>query len=340
MSELQYPFSQPPQPGERLQVAPGVYWLYFPMPLALDHINLWLLEDGDGWTLVDTGFGTRHTQKIWAQAFDNALEGRPIRRIIVTHYHPDHVGQAGWLAQRFNAPVRMTRGEWELLNHLHSAEDDTVRQDVRRFMGLHGLHGEPLDALSGRGNGFRKVVPIMPPTPEFIAAGDVIQINGQTWRVHIGRGHAPEHACLFREHDHVLISGDQVLPRISSNLTVHARDPDDDPVSAFVDSLTAIKNALPEDSLVLPAHGLAFHGLHTRIDALVKHHDEQLSVAEEACEKAPLTAYDLLPLLFKRKLDNNQMMFAMGESIAHLNCLHAHGRATRADREGRRYYAA
>ncbi|MCH2557582.1 MAG: MBL fold metallo-hydrolase [Alcanivorax sp.] len=339
-SVLQHPFNEPPAPGARREVAPGVHWLYFPLPFALDHINLWLIEDGDGWTLVDTGFGSAGTRDVWRTAFDDALEGRPIRRILVTHYHPDHVGQAAWLAETFQAPVWMTGGEWALTRRLHQASDDEVGEGFRQLFGRHGLPDDALETLAGRGNVYRRVLGPLPSSPTLIAGGDRLEIGGDAWRVHIGRGHAPEHACLYRERDRLLISGDQVLPRISSNLTVRAHEPDDDPVTDFVDSLRALRAALPEDTLVLPAHGLPFRGLHQRIDDLCAHHDEQLDAARAACVERPLTAFDLLPVLFKRELDNHQLMFAMGESIAHLNCLHATGRVRREERDGVLYHTA
>lgn len=337
---LQYPHSEPPQPGERLEVAPGVYWLHFPLPFALDHINLWLLADGDGWTLIDTGLAGSHTRDIWHSAFTRALEGKPIKRIIVTHYHPDHIGQAAWLVEQHQAPLYMTAGEWALTEQLHASSDDETGADFRQFFGLHGLADEALDNLVGRGNTYRKLVPHLPPTPTFIAGGDAITINGDVWRVHIGRGHAPEHACLYRERDQVLVSGDQVLPRISSNLSVRSSQPDEDPVSDFTGSLRALKAALPASTLVLPAHGKPFYGLHARVDALCDHHAEQLDAARNACAEQPCTARDILPVLFHRKLDGSQMMFAMSESVAHLNCLYATGRVHRTTRNGRHYFTA
>tara|TARA_R110001606_G_C15400595_1_gene652889 strand:+ start:2125 stop:3162 length:1038 start_codon:yes stop_codon:yes gene_type:complete len=337
---LQYPFDSAPQAGQRLEIAPGVYWLYFPLPFALDHINLWLLADGDGWTLVDTGFSSAHTRGIWETVFRDALDGKPIHRIVVTHYHPDHIGQAGWLAERFAAPVLMTRGEWDLTTRIHQASDAQVGNDFRAFFGLHGLEGEDLEAMANRGNTYRRIMPELPPTPEFIAGGDTLTVNGDAWRILIGRGHAPEHACLYRERDRVLISGDQVLPKISSNLSVRSHLPDEDAVGEFTGSLKAIKAELPEDTLVAPAHGLPFHGLHQRIDALCGHHEEQLDAALQVCRAGPTTAFDLLPVLFRRELDSHQTMFAMSESIAHLNSLMARGDVQRQQRQGRLYFSA
>ncbi len=340
MFKPDYPFSDHPRPGDRTQVAAGVYWLFFPLPFALNHVNLWLIDDGDCWTLVDTGYGSSATRELWETVFHQALDDKPIRRIIVTHYHPDHVGLAGWLAQRFDAEVVMTRREWALTRAVHAHSDAEVEAQFRAFFGGHGLAGEALDTLAANGNGYRRSVPSLPEAASPIAAGDTLTIGGQTWRVHIGRGHAPEHACLYRDSDHVLIGGDQILPRISSNLTVRSDAPEEDLVTHFVDSLHAIKAALPADTLVLPGHGRPFRGLGERVGDLDAHHRQQLDAAAAACSARALTAFDLLPVLFKRKLDSSQMMFAMGESIAHLNCLFMQGRVERSQRAGQWYFAA
>lgn len=337
---LQYPCPEWPQPGERLEVAAGVYWLRFPLPFALDHVNAWLLADGDGWTLVDTGLDGCRTQDVWRTVFSRALGGRPLNRIIVTHYHPDHIGQAAWLSVQWQAHVLMTAGEWEIASRLHALSDQEAGDAYRRFFARHGLAAEPLERLAACGNTYRRRVSNLPLQPGIIAADDTINIDGDVWRVHVGRGHAPEHACLYRERDHVLISGDQVLPRISSNLAVRPGAPDEDPVTQFTHSLRGLKAALPVDTLVLPAHGRPFFGLHERIDELCAHHDAQLNVARDACRAQPRTAYDILSILFRRKLDTAQMMFAMSESIAHLNCLVAKGRAARVDHGGHFYFSA
>ncbi|WP_290524816.1 MBL fold metallo-hydrolase [Alcanivorax sp.] len=333
-ASLSYPIPDVPPSGERCRVADGVYWLRFPLPFALDHINLWLLEDNEGWTVVDTGLGVRPSQKIWKGLLADQLDGRPLKRVVVTHYHPDHLGLAGWLEQETGAQVWISRGEWALANTIcDSPEVDTIER-LRNFLGGHGLSGDDLDKVAGKGNGFRRVVQPLPSSPGFLSAGDAVTINGEGWDVHVGCGHSPEHICLYREKDHLLISGDQVLPTISSNLNVRAAEPDMDPVTDFVDSLKALRDNLPEDTLVLPAHGLPFRGLRARVDALAAHHEEQLERVQAACRERPQSAFDMLPVLFDRKLDVQQLMFAMGESIAHLNCLMQQGRVQREQVDG------
>ncbi|MDX1803500.1 MAG: MBL fold metallo-hydrolase [Alcanivorax sp.] len=321
-------------------MAEGVYWLRFPLPFALDHINLWLLQDNAGWTLVDTGLGVRRSRELWQQLLAEQLDGKPLTRVIVTHYHPDHLGMAGWLQQQVDATVVMSRGEWQLASAICEASDSQTKARFRDFLGSHGLHGDQLEQVAGRGNGFSRVVMPMPQTPQLVAAGDTLCIDGDAWHIHVGRGHSPEHLCLFRASDNVLISGDQVLPTISSNLMVRPTEPEADPVSDFVDSLLAIRDALPAETLVLPAHGQPFHGLHPRIDSLANHHREQLDVVLAACRNQPRSAHDILPIMFRRQLDVQQLMFAMGESIAHLNCLAGQGRVHREQRDGLWLFAA
>lgn len=326
---LQYPFPDLPSSGQRFKVAEGVYWLRFPLPFALDHINLWLLEDDAGWTVVDTGLGVRPSQKIWKGLLAEQLDSKPLTRVIVTHYHPDHLGLAGWLEQETGADVLISRGEWALASTICDSSDTQTVERLREFIGSHGLAGDDLDKVAGKGNGFRRVVQPLPTQPGFLAAGDTVTINGECWQIHVGCGHSPEHLCLYRDSDRLLISGDQLLPTISSNLNVRSSEPDANPVTDFVDSLKALRDNLPEDTLVLPAHGLPFRGMRARINALVAHHDEQLERVEAACKESPQSAFDMLPVLFNRKLDVQQLMFAMGESIAHLNCLMQQGRVRR-----------
>lgn len=334
MFQPDYLYNQHPQPGQRWRVAYGVYWLHFPLPFALDHVNLWLLDDGDAWVLIDTGYGSAATRELWQMVIEQALDNKPIRRIVVTHFHPDHIGQAAWLAERFSAEVLMTQAEWDTACRVYARTDAEADDSFRGLMAVHGLNSDELKRAVSGGNHYRRNMSDLPPAPRIIGNGSRLTIAGQDWHVHIGRGHAPEHACLYREDDHVLIAGDQVLPRISSNISVAPDEPDADPVTAFVDSLQALKAALPADTLVLPGHGLPFWGLDERVDDLHDHHNEQLDAAEDACRAQRQTACALLPVLFKRKLEGPQIRFAMGEAIAHLNCLRASGRLERECRGG------
>lgn len=334
---LDYPFKTPPEPEQALEVAPGIHWLRLPLPFALDHINVWLLEDGDGWTLVDTGVGLDQTREYWEAIAGGALQGRPINRIIVTHYHPDHLGQAAWLSERHDASVHITDGEMALARKLHAMPEADAGSRLADLYRRHGLAAERAQALEHRGNSYRRLVPRIPGQHITLSEGDGIDIGGRRWEVLVGRGHAPEHACLYSESDDrpVLISGDQVLPRISSNVSVRPDAEDEDPLGDFLDSLRRLAG-LPAETRVLPSHGSVFEGLQARCSSLIEHHRDHLDRLLSACAE-PKTAADMLPLLFRRELDNHQIMFAMGESIAHLRHLETLGELSRVPGEPVRF---
>ena len=328
---LDYPFSAPPAPGETIQVAPGILWLRMPLPFALDHINLWLLAERDGFTLVDCGYGDDATRALWERHFATTLGARPIRRIIATHCHPDHVGNAAWLAAGFACTVAMTHAEYLAAHAMaggHSGYD--VAATIRLFR-RHGLSAEHIDSLAERGNHYRRGVPELPASFLRLLADDSIRGGEASWRVIEGHGHSPEHAALYAAERAILISGDMLLPRISTNVSVLAIEPDGNPLGRFLDSLAAF-DALPPDTLVLPSHGLPFRGIPLRTAQLRSHHAarlDELSAAVAAAPPAGLSAADLLPVLFRRELDVQQRFFAMGEAIAHLNYLWHAGRLAR-----------
>jgi glyoxylase-like metal-dependent hydrolase (beta-lactamase superfamily II) len=331
---LVYPIAGVPAPAQLLEAAPGVKWLRMPLPFALDHINLWLIEDGDTWTAVDTGYGTETTRALWRTVFAAGLAGRPIGRIVVTHYHPDHLGAAAWLASETGAPVYMTREEYATARRVLERTDGwTVERGIAHLT-RHGLSQEQLRVQETRGNSYRVGVPSIPDSVEFLSDGDVLEIGGCRWQVHVVRGHAPEHAMLYCADTGTLISGDQVLPKISTNVSVWANDPDGDPLARFLESLDGLLS-WPAETRVLPSHGAVFHGMHARIAQLKEHHRDRLAVLAAALD-SPRTAAEVIPVLFHRKLDDHQLAFAIGESIAHLNHLLSLGRVRRfEDAQGR-----
>ncbi len=320
---LRFPAATPPQPGETLAIAPGVFWLRMPLPFALDHINLWLLEDGPGWTIVDTGYAMPAAQLAWEQIFAGRLGGRPVTRIIVTHYHPDHIGLAGWLAERWRAPLWITEKEWLYARVLSRGSDDFVplRRDFARRAGLDPAASE---LFGEREKSYRRGVPSVPPAFRRIVDGEAIDIGGRQWRIVVGEGHASELACLHCAETGVLISGDQVLPRISPNVSVQAHEPDGDPLARYLASLAKLREAVPCETLVLPSHNLPFFGLHRRIDELAGHHEARCGELLAALTR-PQSAVDLLPVLFRRPLDQHQTAFALGEALAHLQYLQGRG---------------
>jgi glyoxylase-like metal-dependent hydrolase (beta-lactamase superfamily II) len=324
---LHFPHAQPPAAGELIEVAPGVFWLRMPLPFQLDHINLWLLRDGAGWVIVDTGFPDDAVREMWTQILDR-LDG-PVKRLIVTHFHPDHLGLATWLMERTGAPLAMTTGEF-LTAHVvwHEIGGHGARFMVEQFR-QHGLDSEHLAKFEKRGSGYRKAVPALPDYYDRLKAGDSTTVDGKKWQILIGHGHAPEHMALYCAELGVLISGDMLLPRISTNISVFAATPEADALRWFLDSLDEMARDIPDETLVLPSHGLPFKGIKARVLALHSHHAERLQALEDSCEQAPQSAAELLDVLFNRALDTHQTMFAMGEAIAHLNYLEQAGRLSR-----------
>jgi glyoxylase-like metal-dependent hydrolase (beta-lactamase superfamily II) len=320
---LRFPVAAPPRPGEAREIAPGVRWLRMPLPFALDHINLWLVEDGPAWTIVDTGYAMPEAKSAWERIFAEQLGGRPVARIVVTHFHPDHIGLAGWLAERWSAPLWITEKEWLYARVMSRGSDDFVA--LRRdFACRAGLDAAASELFGEREKGYRRGVPSVPPSFRRIADGMAIEIGGHEWRVVVGEGHAPELACLYCAELGVLIAGDQVLPRISPNVSVHPHEPAGDPLGQYLASLAKLRERVPPEVLVLPSHNLPFYGLHARIDELTTHHAMRCEELVGALDR-PQSAVDLLPVLFRRPLDAHQTAFALGEALAHLHYLERRG---------------
>jgi glyoxylase-like metal-dependent hydrolase (beta-lactamase superfamily II) len=323
-----YPIAQPPSPGTTIEVAPGVHWARMALPFQLDHINLWLLEDGDGWMLVDSGLGDAPTRALWEKIFADRIGPRPVRRVLVTHYHPDHAGNAAWLCERFGAQLWMTRAEYLTVHAArHGAAGYSTEAQIALFR-ANGLDEERGKALLSRGDLYRILVPEFPMSHRRLHEAESIAAGGRSWRVIVGHGHAPEHVSLHCGELNVLISGDMLLPRISTNVAVRPIDPWANPLRLFLESIARYR-AIAHDVLVLPSHGLPFRGAHARIAQLEAHHRERLGELHAACTAAPRAAAEVLELLFRRKLDTSQIFFAMGEAIAHLHYLHYDGRLAR-----------
>jgi glyoxylase-like metal-dependent hydrolase (beta-lactamase superfamily II) len=324
----EYPFPSPPAPGATAEVVPGLHWLRMALPFALDHINLWLLEDGNGWMIIDTGLGNGPTRALWEKVFAGTIAGRPVKRVLVTHYHPDHAGNAAWLCQRTGAELWMTRGEYLTVHAARHGAAGYSPEAQKELFRSNGLDQTQADALLARGGLYKSLVPDFPFSHRRIFAGEQVTVAGQAWRVMVGYGHAPEHASLHCAAANVLVSGDMLLPRISTNVAVRSIDPLSNPLRLFLESIARYRD-LPDDVLVLPSHGLPFRGAHARIAQLEAHHAERLAELAAACAAAPRSAADVLETLFRRKLDTSQIFFAMGEAIAHLHYLYYDGRLAR-----------
>ena len=326
-SMLQYPYAEPPPAGGVVQAAPGVGWLRMPLPFALNHINLWLLDDGEGVAVVDCGIGNEATRALWEKVIADYLAGRRITRVILTHHHPDHAGNAQWLRARYGAEFWIAQGEYLACHAVREGYAGYSQDGLLAMYRANGLSPEHDAKMQQRGSYFRVHVPEFPDRYGRLMEGKVLSIGGREWRVVMGYGHSPEHAALYCESLGVLISGDMVLPRITTNVSVPTIEPEGNPLALFLAS-TRNYARLPADTLVLPSHGLPFRGLRERAAYLEEHHRERLADVEGACD-APRSAADIVPILFRRELDAHQMFFAMGESMAHLHWLHAEGRLLR-----------
>ncbi len=328
---LDFPWADAPEQETCIEVAPGVHWIRMPLPFALDHINLWVLEESDGWVLVDSGFDSAVTQEIWSRLFGTVFAGKKPKRLICTHHHPDHMGLAGWLTKTFDIPLSTTQKEWDAFHLWSRLEPDAVVQMMSRFYERGGVSSDRQEIDLRRRKDMSARERITPKAFDRIEGADEIEIDGKDWTVNIGTGHAPELAALFRADDKVLISGDQVLPRISPNVSVMPFALDADPLKDFLDSLDRFRT-LPIDTLVLPSHKLPFYGLHDRIDALKSHHMDRLDDALTACDE-PITAATATTVLFPRALNDHQYFFALGETLAHLNFLWCDGQISRDEDE-------
>lgn len=330
---LAYPFAQAPARGRTIEVVPGVHWIRMPLPFALDHINLWAIDDEGGWAVVDTGVRSDDAVAVWRELFANAPDDRSLTRVIVTHMHPDHVGLAGWLTRKFNVRLWMTRLEYL---SCRAAVSDTGREappDAIRFFRRAGWGEAMIEAYRARFGNFGKNIHALPDSFRRLSDGEELRIGAHAWQVIVGNGHSPEHACLYCPDLKVLISGDQVLPRISSNVSVYPIEPDADPMADWLASLDKLQRLVPDDVLVLPSHNECFHGLHARIDALRQGQERSLQRLRRTLQE-PRRAIDVFGALFARGIGESDVALlglATGESLACLNHLLQRGEVTRED---------
>ncbi len=335
---IQYALEDTPEKGATLPVAPGIHWLRMPLPFALSHINLWLLESADGWNIVDTGVNSDESHAVWHHVFSDVMRNAPVERIFVTHMHPDHAGCAGWLCNELDADLWMSREEYLMCRILTA---DTGRETPRAGIDFYHAAGFPPEAMDRYQELFGLFGRFVSPLPDSFTRlqdEDNVAIAGQNWEVVVGRGHSPEHACLYSAKNNVLIAGDQLLPRISSNVSVFPTEPAANPLAEWMASLRYLKDRIPDDVLVLPAHGKPFYGAHTRLDQLANEHEACLDALEKLCHE-PQRAVDTFSSLFKAEIRSSNLIMATGESIAHLNYLMQEGRIERfADDAGVHWY--
>jgi glyoxylase-like metal-dependent hydrolase (beta-lactamase superfamily II) len=320
MADLKYPFPDIPAAGEVTPVAEGVFWLRMPMPLGIDHINLWLLADGEGWTIVDTGIRSRRVQEIWEGLFSGFMGDRVVKRLICTHHHPDHFGLAGWICARRDTMLWMARAEYFSGRAMVLDSQERPPAEVMAYYKRAGVDEAGLKGIEEAGYNRLQEIVVRPPSAyRRLRDGEELTIGGRLWRIVSGRGHSPEHICLLNEALGVLISGDQVLPGISSNISVGPTEPFANPLADWMESLRRFKE-LSNTLLVLPAHGLPFQGLHARLDQLIEGHNTRLETIVALCD-SPVTAVEIMPQVYRRKLEGFDFLLGLGECLAHLHYL-------------------
>ncbi|HAU68310.1 MAG TPA: MBL fold metallo-hydrolase [Gammaproteobacteria bacterium] len=323
--ELEYPFKfkWSPEHGEPFEVAPGVFWLRMPLPISLDHINLWLLKDHDGWTIVDCGLGSPVCEEVWEIVFEHFMSPQDVKRIIVTHFHPDHIGLAAWLAERCDVKVHISVGEYRLYRSILTRDSQDLETQARSYLTElnfpEDFHDRLISFFSADEKPANKRV--TKDIVEFMCEGDVFDIGGSLWRIVCGNGHSPEHCCLYNKEHGVLISGDQAIPRISSNVSVYLANRHDDPLGDWISSCEKLRDTIPNDTLVLPSHQEPFKGLQERMQQLIDDHHAQLNRLRISLKENVQTIDQLRKVMFDRKLSSIDVVLATGETQAHMNYL-------------------
>src|SRR5271166_1329297 len=319
---LEFPFAGPPKTGEVVELRPGILWARLALPFRLDHVNIYFVEDGAGLALIDTGIDNAGSRAAWEALLAGPLEGRKLTRVIATHFHPDHIGLAGWLCERFDLGLAMSQTEYLIALNIRLDPQGLRSEPYRGFYRSHGLSEESTEILLGHGLQYLRMVSQPPRTFLRLIAEEQVKIGSRQFEVMTGAGHSPEQIMLHSAEDHLILSGDQILAKISPNVSVEAMDPDGDPLGLYLRSLERLKRTLPQDVLVLPGHNLPFVGLSTRADELIAHHEARCFAILEACKVGPQTVADLVPVIFGRKIDDpHQLVFAFGEALAHVNAM-------------------
>lgn len=330
---LRYPFDTPPEQGAAIEVATGVLWMRLPLPMKLDHVNVYALDDGDGWTIIDTGFASNKSRGIWRSLMDGPLAGKPVTRVVVTHHHPDHVGLAGWFQSEFGAELVTTRTAWLFARMLTLDVQETPVAETLAFWRSAGMDAEIFaQRAAERPFNFADIVAPMPLGFTRIQQGQTITMGGRTWDIHMGNGHAPEHATFWSRDDHLVISGDQILSSISPNVGVYATEPMADPIGEWLEACKRLRPLAREDQLVLGGHKLPFTGLPTRMRQLIDNHHGALARLLNHID-TPKSAAECFAPLFKRRIGAGEYGLALVESVAHLSHLYQTGAATRQRRE-------
>jgi glyoxylase-like metal-dependent hydrolase (beta-lactamase superfamily II) len=319
-------------------LAPGVRWSRIPLPMTLDHINVWIIDHAEGCVVVDTGLANTECEETWRQLEREVFSSRPLRGVFVTHVHSDHLGLASWLQQRHNVPIWMSRRTHEQMTQLLEGDSSVASAKAEQFLTTHGANTSALTPFLSTAR-FARMRSGMPDVAPYVTDGQTLRWGATTWTALETNGHAEGHLCLHNQELGLLICGDQLLPTISPNVGLGWRSHDLNPLDSFLSSLERL-SALPRDTCVLPSHGVPFRGLHVRANQLQAHHSRKLAAVTGACQ-TPKTAHELLPVMYRRTLEGMHLLLAMNEALAHLEYLVQNQRLRReTDREGIVRYVA
>lgn len=326
---LRYPWETPPAHDAAIEVSPGVLWLRLPLPMKLDHVNVYAFDEGESWTIIDTGFSSKKAKAIWTDLIAGPLGGKPVSRVVVTHHHPDHIGLAGWFQTVHGAELVTTRTAWLTARMLTLDAQETPAAETLAFYRMSGMDRDLYNKrASERPFNFADIVDPLPLGFTRIKQDDQITIGGRVFDVHMGNGHAPEHATFWSRDDNLVIAGDQILSSISPNVGVYATEPMADPIGEWLEACERLAPLAREDHLVLGGHKLPFTGLPTRMQQLIHNHHGALKRLVKFID-TPKSASECFPTLFKRKIGEGEYGLALVEAVAHLSHLYQTGLATR-----------
>lgn len=316
---LDHPFAVPPEPGSVIEVAPGLLWARLSLPFRLDHINIYLIENDNGWTILDTGLGDEPTKAAWQALVSGPLRGVQPSQLIVTHLHPDHIGLAGWLCETFDMPLLTSLSTWYGCLNISLNPNVTNARNFHDHYLRHGLDEGTTEIVMTQGHHYLEMVQPLPSTFKRLVAGDRIKIGRRDFRVLSGDGHAPEQIMLYCEAEQLFFGSDQVLAKITPNVSVWAEEPTGNPLGLYLRSLAQLNETISPDALVLPGHQLPFRGLQQRSHELAEHHASRCRLIAAAASERPHSVAELVPVMFTRALDPHQLGFAFSEAHAHVN---------------------